>query len=115
MLNTQKNRDKFVAQFGCTDATGTYAVDDVCANIILRRFEEHPIRHHDPDYLWAGIMQNRKTYMLGQIKLNAVAGRGAVRMSEEGHRKTLTDAQYDAVGAAVTKDIIEFVDALEVE
>lgn len=104
MLNTPENRAKFVELFGERALPdGRYRIGDEAAGIILRAADAYPERFNNPRHLWASIMQNRKTYMLGQWYLTDSRSR----------RARLNNSKYEAIGKMVTDEIYNFVKTLE--
>jgi len=102
-FNTPQNRAKFVARFGCKHPDGPYAVDVDTATIILHRFDMRYDDHQDPLFLWTMIMQNRDTYMLGEIHLIEAKARGV----------NIGIKRYATIGAHVTTAIYTFIDELK--
>lgn len=95
ILNTTENRQAFVDQFGCKDPRGLpYAVDDKCAEVVLGWFDTLSETYLSEN-LWRLIMQNRATFMLGEIHA----------LKKDGRR-------YATIGKQVTKSIYEFVEKL---
>lgn len=98
-FNTLENRKRFVEVFGCEDPRGfPYSVDDKTADIVLSFFDRDEVKARDSDVLWSFIMQNRKTFLLGEIHV----------LKKDGRR-------YSTIGKQVTKSIYTFIDAISLQ
>jgi hypothetical protein len=98
MINTYENRKKFASRFYCQHPDGPYTVDETTANIVLDFLDNNPEELTSPNKLWSFIMQNRKTFMLGQIHV--------IEMSKT---KNVTPKRYSKIGDKVVSIIIKFV------
>ena len=99
MLNTEENRQKFANQFYCKHPDGPYEVNKRTANKILNFLDRYPEEIDTPNKLWSFIMQDRVSYMLGEIHIIALRKQG----------KRVTDKMYAETGKKVVSDILEFV------
>lgn len=97
-LNTPENRAAFVTKFGpAKHPSGPWCVDDKTAGIVLGAIERDPERYRKWQNLWSYIMQNRATFMLGEIHIYRAIPT---------HR--VTEKRYEAIGQEVTTAIYEF-------
>jgi hypothetical protein len=103
MLNTAANRVKFVEKFGCKHPRlPSYQVDDVAASRILGYIDRAPEVYQDWDKLWSFIMQDRRTYMIGEIRILPLYDQN----------KRVTPNRYEKIGKAVCQDIFDFISSL---
>lgn len=102
MFNTPENRTKFVEKFGYKHNRLPYEVDAATANKVLDFFDRYQEEPQTPKILWSFIMQDRKSYMLGQRYM----------FDKEGNSTRISNEKYEKIGEKVVAEITEFVKSL---